>query len=70
MLVLIFDAAEIFATLNNMCKSAGTSGKRCPKGYISVTVGGTPTDAKKQEKSPEVVILVIKRHSLRIHVLK
>ena len=28
-----------------------------PKGYTSVTVGGTPTDAATQEASPEVVIL-------------
>ena len=32
-----------------------------PKGYTSITVGGTPTDAKAREKSPEVVILVIKK---------
>ena len=30
-------------------KSTGTSGKRCPKGYTSVTGGGTPTDAKTGE---------------------
>ena len=28
-----------------------------PKGYTSVTVGGTPTDAATQEASPEAVIL-------------
>jgi hypothetical protein len=51
-------------------KSTGTFAKRCPKGYTSVTVGGTPTDAKAREKSPEVVILFTKRHSFRKHVLK
>ena len=35
-----------------------------PKGYTSITVGGTPTDAKAREKSPEVVILVIKNTHL------
>ena len=47
-----------------------TFSKRCPKGYTSVTVGVPPTDVKKQGKSPEVVILIIKKHSFRIYVLK